>query len=695
MRFVGTKRFSPVASKADLPWEEDYFHLSNADITTEFLDSEDYIIDEEWWNRQFDYCINGYTVPNAIEPGGDLLVDGIDAIWNESGKDVYNAKYNLTIPNNSVYLPTYRKFFYNREIHISGRYYFYLNFWPIYGLEAGGTIKKIVNPRFLDMDFFFFRRIEMMFEESLDSSELKSRQKGFSEKSAGGIAGYNYTFIEASVTVIVAGQETDAEHTMENAIRGLDELKNTQFYKERAKGYDSKSVVRGKANRAEIRCITAKDNPQAVSRYSPFWIIYEEVGKWKKDQVTATKGFVAASIISEGKKTGFSTYIGTGGDMDQGASDFEEMHYNPAKHKLLSFENIWEPEENVVNVRTGHFTPSYWYKLIDKDGNSLKQESIELWEKEYNILSAKEKYTHQTQNPRYASHAFLINSGGFFGKEIIQLLNSRKSYIQTHKEAQVEQVGRLEWINKKNPFEGVRFIADPDGWFHMTEEPDVDENGKAYINLYKAATDSYDQDEATTDSLGSCQFWKGFNQLKPLNTARKWVARITERPTASEGGSELFYEHTAMGCIFFGLAINLIEYSKIRIIDWYIKNGFESLLKERPEFVSASMITKSKTTNRYGIDPATKPHWLYMLRDEMTEDFINRIDDVYQIERLAKFRYDPSGKKYNCDTTITSALTIVLDKDETDIMVIKDDIAENKENYTYYRTDKNGRMVAA
>jgi len=676
-----------------MPWEEDYFWMKTQDISDEFLTSQNYIIDEEWWNRQFNYCKNGYTVPNAIQRGGDLIVDGIDALWNETGKDIWNSEYQIFIPNNSVYLPNYKHFIYNREVHISGRHYWYLNFWPIYGLREGEKIKGITNPRFLDMDFFFARRIEMMFEQDKDSSELKRRQAGFSEKAAGMILGYNYTFIPASVNIVVSGEKTDAEHTMRNALRGLDNLKNTQFYKTRTK--DTQEYIRSKSNSSEIICVTAKDNPQCLSRYSPYFVIYEEIGKWTAKLVIETKDFVNASTKSETKKTGFSMFIGTGGDMDQGAADFETLHYNPDKHNLLKFKNTWEEEGSITNVETGHFTPAYWYTVIDSNGNSLKTLSLEYLEKELKKADYKGQYTFKTQFPNYASEAFMINTGGFFGKEIIERLNIRKSYIRLHKDAQVQQVGRLEWINKKNPFEGVKFVADPYGWFHMTEEPDVDENGKPYINLYKAATDSYDQDEATTDSLGSCQFWKGFNQLKPLNTARKWVARITERPTASEGGSELFYEHTAMGCIFFGLAINLIEYSKIRIIDWYIKNGFESLLKERPEFVSASMITKSKTTNRYGIDPATKPHWLYMLRDEMTEDFIDRIDDVYQIERLAKFRYDPSGKKYNCDTTITSALTIVLDKDETDIMVIKDDIAENKENYTYYRTDKNGRMVAA
>jgi hypothetical protein len=694
MKFVETKRFSPVAQGIDLPWEEDYFHLPSADISDDFLISNNYIIDEEWWDCQYKYCIEGFSVPNSIEPGGDMFIDGIDAIWNETEKDKYNEEYKIVIPKNSCYLPNYKLFIYNRELHISGRLYWYLNFWPIYGLRIGEKIKSICNPRFLDMDFLFSRRIEMMFEEEKDSSELKRRQAGFSEKAAGMILAYNYTFVPASVNIVVSGEKTDAEHTMENALRGLDNLKNTQFYKTRAKGYDSKDVIKSRSNNSEIRCVTAKDNPQCLSRYTPFFIIYEEIGKWASKLILETKEFVNASTKAETIKTGFSMFIGTGGDMEAGAADFEKLHYNPDTHNLLKFKNVWEEEGSVTNVDTGHFTPAYWYTVTDSEGNSLKEPALEYLNKELKKRDYKGQFTFKTQFPVYASEAFRINTGGFFGKQIIELLNLRKAFIQTHKEAQVTITGRLEWIDRKNPFMGVKFIEDPDGWLHITEPPDTDENGNVYINLYKAATDSYDQDEATTDSMGSCSIWKGFNNEKPMNTARKWVARITERPSSSNGGAEMFYEHTAMVCIYYGMAINLIEYSKIRIIDWYIKNGFENLLKERPEFVSASMITKSKTTNRYGIDPSTKPHWLYMLRDEMTEDFINRMDDVYQIERLAKFRYDPTGKKYNCDTTITSALTVVLDKDEVSIMVSSEKESE-KEEYSHYKTDANGRMVAA
>ena len=192
------------------------------------------------------------------------------------------------------------------------------------------------------------------------------------------------------------------------------------------------------------------------------------------------------------------------------------------------------------------------------------------------------------------------------------------------------------------------------------------------------------------DPLGSITIYKTFNPFSPLSFSNHWVARITERPSVEEGGSELFYEHTAMLCIYYGCAINLIEYSNVLIINWYRNNGFEFLLKERPEFVSASMVIKSKTVNRFGIDPNTKLQWLKMLKDHLVLENIQKMRDIDQISRFAKFRYDPTGQKYNDDVVISSALNIVLAKDE-EYLEVNEEEKENKDdwyNYPVYMTVK-------
>jgi len=674
MRFVDTHRFSPVANKIDLPWEDDLFHHDPQGIPTSakervaYMNEHNIYIDDDWWQKQYDRCMNGITFENAIERGGDAYIDGIDAIW--SGNDCYVPQYDIV--------------FKDGRVHLTGRQYFYLNFWKIYAKKKDQKVKDVIVPRFLDLDYFFFRRWYMMEEQSKDSQELKGRQLGFSEKGAGGIIGYNYTFIPASVNVIVGGEATDAEHTFENCERGLDDLINTQFYLQRAIGGDSSSVKKSRKTASEIRALTAKDKPQTASRYSPYLVWYEEIGKGKKGWSLDVAEFVKPSIYAEDEKTGYQIYIGTGGEMEEGAQDLEQRHYDPDEENILSFENKYEPEGVDTTSRVGHFTPKWMFRVIDKDGNSLRKESIEKIRAEYAALKKpKKKYIFTTQNPIYASEAFLISSGGFFGEAKVQMLNERKAWLNNHKGATGERKISIDWIDPKKPWAGVTWKDDPDGFATIYELPELDEDGNVYKNLYGAATDSYDQDEAhTSTSMGSCQIKKGF--LDANHTYNKHVARITERPGTAEGGKEKFYEHTAMLCVMYN-AINLIEFSKILVIDWYIQHGLGYMLKERPEFVTAAMIKKSKASNKYGIDPSTKIHWLTLLSESLTYENIQKMDDVELITALAKYRYDPSGKKYNCDITITAALLEVLQKDEEHIKVIRHKKENTERPYRAYK----------
>ncbi len=673
MKFVNTKRFSPVANKVDLPWDEDYFHIPTENITKE--DIEKSIVDSDWWYEQYRRCNEGYEVEMAVEPGGDYIIDGRDAIWT----------------GNDVYLPEYDYHIKDRKVRITGRHYFYLNFWLIYGLAEGATVKSIVNPRFLDIDFLFFLRIELMEKQGKDCQELKGRQLGFSEKGAGGVIGWNYTFVDGSVNVIVGGVEEDALKTMRDCIRGLNNLVNTQFYKERARGGDSQTFIKSKNTESQVHCLTAKDNPQAVSRFSPYWVWMEEIGKGKKNWSLDTAGYIKPSIEAEGGiKTGYIHYIGTGGEMEDGVYDLDERHYDPVRYNILAFQNNFDeqPNKNLV----GHFTAKDLFYKIDTDGNSLRELSKRILLEERAKKSPKERYLHTTQYPLYGNEVFYTSGGGFFGEDKVQLINERIAYINNHRDEYREKRGYLRWKNPKNKTLGVEFIPDPEGEFIIFEHPEQNEHGQVPYNLYFAGTDSYDQDESYhTDSLGSLQIWKNF--LSADKTYKKWVAKILQRPTTEEGGAERFYENTALLCAYYN-ARNLIEFSKWRIIDWYTRNGLSGLLKERPESILASFISQSKANNRYGIDPSTKKDWLNLLRETLTPEVIGNMDDIEQLRRFAKFKYDPTGKKYNCDVTISSALSIIHQKDEQDYVPVYElREEESKEGLMHFFEDDEGNII--
>lgn len=642
--FVNTRRFSPV--------------IYDPSESMPDRDNPEY---DAWWIEQYRRCIKGYIVPNATKRG--------HSIW------------------------------------IPGRFYFYLNFWKINAKLDGVNRKGLRNPRFTSLDYFKFMAIETMFMDLVDQAFGKARQKGFSEYVASNL-GYNFIFIPGSINVIVAGMSDYSEHTMENTIRGLNELAVTEFakrrkpdradmvramYTEKQEITDSDGLGTGtfvtvtKGYGSEIHCLTAKDNPQAVSRLTPFFIVYEEVGKWAKDLLIETMKFVRPSLYAEGVKTGWQVLIGTGGDMDESVADVQKIMYHPEKYNMKAYRNIFEEDMSVTTGNVGCFIPGYLFELIDDDGNDLVDESIQF------ILEGRKNQSDCTQKPLYLSEMFMINSGGYFGKDIVEQINLRKRFILNHKELQVEQRGELDWIEPLDWNKGVKWTPSPDGQFIILEHPEKDMGGGDYYNLYNGATDSYDKDESeSSESKGSITIWK--NYLNANHTYRMWVARLTQRPSIEEGGSPKFYENTIKLLIYYGSPQNLIEYSNVLIFDYYKRWGFEHLLKERPSLIVAQHVKDPKANQKYGIEQSFIPHALKMLKEELRADnyaLIHRCYDIEMLERFAKFR---TTAGYNCDITICCALNIAAATEDREVEVYSDLDDQEEESFGGY-ISMNGYIV--
>jgi len=642
--FVNTKRFSPVIYDKDEAMPE--------------KDSPDY---ELWWHEQYRRCVKGYIVPRATKRGHD--------IW------------------------------------IPGRMYFYLNFWVILAKLDDVKRKDKRHPKFTSLDYFKFMCIEMMFLEEKDLLFPKSRQKGFSEYAASNI-GYNFMFIPGSQNVIVAGQGNYAEHTMNNVIRGLDWLGDSEFYKRRQpnrsdyikSSYREEIIDEETGEKrtlflgfgSEVYCFTAKDNTQIISGLTPFWILYEEIGKWKQKTLKETAEFVKPSLLAEGEKTGYQVYIGTGGDMEDSVADVQDMAYNPKKFGLLEFENIWEEENFDSSTTVAAFVPAYEFEIIDEDGNSLIQESIESINKDLANKNFTERYIALTAKPFYLSQMFMISSGGFLGETALIKLNDRKRWLILHPEEQIAFRADLDWIDVSNWNKGVNLIPNEEGKFLIQQRPQNDGFGKVWRNLYSAATDSYDKDESNSSfSMGSCTIWKGVLDAK--STSEHWCARVTERPSESEGGSYVFYEDTIKLCILYGECENLIEYSNVLIFDYYKRMGVQYLLQERPQMVISQYVEDGKAGQKYGIEQSFIPHALNIWRDRIKQDNYSLIDkmfDIPMIEAFAKFR---KAKGYNCDITISCALNIA-SSIEREGEAAWSEGEEEEEDFGGYEMDPHGNI---
>ena len=205
-----------------------------------------------------------------------------------------------------------------------------------------------------------------------------------------------------------------------------------------------------------------------------------------------------------------------------------------------------------------------------------------------------------------------------------------------------------------------------------------------YVNLYNAATDSYDKDESNTSfSQGSCTIYKG--KYKTNMTHDHIAARLTQRPTVEEGGSYKFYENTIKLCIYYGFCLNTIEYSNILIFAYYKMKGCEYLLKNRPSLVIAQRVSDSKAEQPYGVEQSFIPHALNMLRDEVKKDDFHMIKNTYDLGILDAWGKFKRTKGYNCDITISTALNIVSKVDDMDIEVYEEDSVEEVDfgGYSY------------
>lgn len=589
----------------------------------------------DWWKEQIDRCINGYKAAG---------------------------------------------------IEITGDHYWYLNFWKIKGVNPKTGRKDLIAPRFLDLDYEFFHELEKARKAGQDMCIVKRRQVGFSEKLAS-LVGKEFTLFPHSQSVIVAGEEKYTNNTMRMVRRGLASLKGTEFFKRKLPDQpdyvqakyktieDGIPVERG--TMSEIFALTAKNNPQVTAGLSPSLIIFEEAGRFIG--VKDTYNYVKPSLEANFKKTGLAIIVGTGGEMEGGVEELEEVFYNPEAWGMRGYDR---QEENFTG-KTCYFVPAWKYSVIDVDGNSLHDPSVEqILKNRENARKSKDPkkfVTELTQMPLSPEEAFMRTGGNRFN---IAKLNARLAFLKTHRELDMmEERGRLEWIrDDKNNISGVEWFADPNGPVRIYEHPKKDAHGNVLLNLYKGSTDSYDKDEANSStSKLSCQIFKGFYNADQV--AKIFVARYTERPKTAEEA----WEYSAKLCMYY-MAPNLIEWSNIGIFGWYERVGLAHFLRERPRVAYAN-VKESRVNNRFGIDPSTKDSWITAYRDYIE----THIDNMYDQEQiLAAIRYREE-KGYNCDITVSSALAIIHDLDDTNLQVKEK--GNDKVVQFFHYSSKGGRMV--
>lgn len=611
---------------------------------------------------------------------------------------------------------------------ISGYNYFYLNYCPISRIvnhittdKLGNTVVKRVNevsfPDFWDYDYYYFNAVQEAEEVGKHLCLLKSRRKGFSYK-GGAMACRNYYLIPNSKTFIYASNKqyltddgilTKAWDYMDfidkNTAWGKKRSVNTQM-RRRAGFYtkDDYGNVIEMGYKSEIIGVTLKDNPDVVRGKKANLILFEEGGSFS--ELGAAWQIARPSVEVDGIAFGTMIVWGTGGDEGSAFETMKDMFYNPDGYNCLGFDNIWD--ESATTNKCGFFVPQYTNLDIrdkegkriymDEDGNTFRKKSLEhiLAERQVVISNATSNAAvdrYVAERPVTPAEAMLEFNGNIFPKKELQeqlsLLRTNKK-LQNHKQVGdlVQQPdGTIKWVIKKtgdithyplrtkrDETTGALIGDDPTGSIVIWEHPNKD----ASPGLYIAGIDSYDYDESSTTSLGSCFIYKRVQSIEQYSDII--VAEYTGRPKSAEE----FYENVRKLLLYYN-ARAMYENQNKGIFVYFTNKHCDYLLADQPDIIN-DIVSNSKVNRKKGchMNKQIKQWGEGLIKDWLNDENSVGKKNLYNImsEPLLEelIAYNDNG---NFDRCLTKGTLITTNKGDVPIeeICINDLVLTDKGNF--------------
>lgn len=611
---------------------------------------------------------------------------------------------------------------------ISGYNYFYLNYCPISRIvnhittdKLGNTVVKRVNevsfPDFWDYDYYYFNAVQEAEEVGKHLCLLKSRRKGFSYK-GGAMACRNYYLIPNSKTFIYASNKqyltddgilTKAWDYMDfidkNTAWGKKRSVNTQM-RRRAGFYtkDDYGNVIEMGYKSEIIGVTLKDNPDVVRGKKANLILFEEGGSFS--ELGAAWQIARPSVEVDGIAFGTMIVWGTGGTEGSAFETMKDMFYNPDGYNCLGFDNIWD--ETATTNKCGFFVPQYTNLDIrdkegkriymDEDGNTFRKKSLEhiLAERQIVISNATSNAAvdrYVAERPITPAEAMLEFNGNIFPKKELQeqlsLLRTNKK-LQNHKQVGdlIQQPdGTIKWIirktgdithyplrTKRDETTGALIGDDPTGSIVIWEHPNKD----ASPGLYIAGIDSYDYDESSTTSLGSCFIYKRIQSIEQYSDII--VAEYTGRPKSAEE----FYENVRKLLLYYN-ARAMYENQNKGIFVYFTNKHCDYLLADQPDIIN-DIVSNSKVNRKKGchMNKQIKQWGEGLIKDWLNDENSVGKKNLYNImsEPLLEelIAYNDNG---NFDRCLTKGTLITTNKGDIPIeeIGINDLVLTDKGNF--------------
>lgn len=501
-------------------------------------------------------------------------------------------------------------------IRITGYHYNYLNFSPILKtsvIKEGETetdqnqAERIMGfPDFWDGDYDFFHYIEAAETGGKHAILGGSRGKGKSLKSAS-MCVRNYHHIRNSKSYCFASKEgylledgiiSKAWELMDfvDAYTPWSKRRheaNTMLHRKssvKIKKEDGTETIHPKSWNSEIIGVTTGDNINKIRGKRGKLIILEEGGSYPK----LNKGWnILRPSMEDGKNTfGLILAIGTGGEEGANFEGFEELFSNPGAYRIRSVQNIWD--EGLENTECGFFFPAdkNFSGAMDKNGNSDREKARRIIEADRKqVATGNDPHAltrRKAELPLNPREMMMRISGTQFP---IDELKKQEAEIvsKPHLYKEADFIGKLELDVDNQEF---KFKYDSNstpiyqyplkdnknlpGAVIIYSHPTRDNNKTVYQNRYVAGIDSYDFDESTTTSLGSCFI------------ADCWTRRIVAEYTGRPRTADDFYENCRRLLLYYNARAN-IENGNKGIFDYFDKKNCGYLIMDEPRVVRETL----------------------------------------------------------------------------------------------------------
>jgi len=601
---IKKKGFNPNPIAGKIPF------FADGRTNPEAIGKSDY---QEFWEEQYDRCINGY------QTGG-------------------------------VFLP--------------GRYYWYLNFVPLRGLMG------IQYPWYVDFDQEFFTTVDQVKKyKQTGIIVVKARRKGLSEKVQGGVLSYGSRFIDGYRGAVTAGLETyvtglrkkyESSHERFVEEVRLNELENNE--KLIRYGFEIKDPIGGYREEGyggHISFETMFDKAEKLEGEYFHDVVCEESGQYPKLGKVYTSIRPALEFGSIMMGTFF--IYGTGGNILSTSKDFKDMWDNASKYGLvkmwvpgtrlyypffgnkhsevmedaegLDFEDLVNNKENInAEIKEIDAIPNLrhlkkWQRIGCEDVKTA-EEYILKKRIEFSKLPNKKKLKEWNQKyPLTIEEAWTSGGNNNFNDEkiynkLFELESSEPKWKPYVLEPIKEKDENGNWVNKV-PLEikARKATRHDESWkivkIYQHPMPDI-------LDLDIGGIDGYNQDVTQSgSSLGAMTVVRQGNRLnlshRGVHNAEYPIMIYYERPPRKEQ----FFEICLYASVYYNLLRNtMCNAEQDFVIDYYVKNHGIRYLSERPKTFDAP---KTKQVHKYGVKMTgssySKENLLGVVQS-MVEDYI-------------------------------------------------------------------------